>query len=482
MKREVRGHPLMILDYLYPYLFLLILPTIRGLIHFFRTGQYDKLLNGEILAFALALAVALLKWRNFRLTVDENYSMLRIRYGLFYRHESIIRQDRISCYSSERNPVLSLLSAVTFKIDTEAGRNGKADFSFKLYARDFRSIARILPVTTNSATHRTPFSKLLIMSAATSSAVSGILIGIPLLNNAAKLFGFGLQELIFAQINDVSNRFSRYIPPIVNVITLIFLAAYLFSFFYTLFRNLNFRVRVGREDISVRAGILSRRETTFKKSAVNNVVIQQSFVLRMIRHYVLKVSIAGYSEKKGENAVLIPAARRQEMRKQLTSMFYYKPPQNYAVRPPIGSLGRFLLWPSIWFVLIPVLTLLIADFLPAFRELLLFLMFALMILLLYAMTLGINNYRYGGLSLGNGQFSAHASRRFSIRELYCDSEKIGCWRIRCFPADLRTPICKVRITIRSESAESIYVRHLSLDSMASLFEREYQVPKNCFNL
>ena len=83
-------------------------------------------------------------------------------------------------------------------------------------------------------------------------------------------------------------------------------------------------------------------------------------------------------------------------------------------------------------------------------------------------------YRFGRLSMGSNIF-ARSVRGFRTCELYCPKENIGQIKIIRNIPDIPLKTCKVVISVRSESADHIKVRHLNYsDVKKSIYE--------CYNI
>ena len=60
----------------------------------------------------------------------------------------------------------------------------------------------------------------------------------------------------------------------------------------------------------MRSGFFVRSRSAFKKSSVNDVIIDQTPLMRLFKRYAMKVSVGGYGGSKSETAVIVPSGRR----------------------------------------------------------------------------------------------------------------------------------------------------------------------------
>ena len=79
--------------------------------------------------------------------------------------------------------------------------------------------------------------KLAFLAATTSSAFTGILISVPVINKLGKLLGIALNQVLFNRINEASGKMNKYFPPIVNMVTLVLLFGYIVSFVYSFLKK-----------------------------------------------------------------------------------------------------------------------------------------------------------------------------------------------------------------------------------------------------
>lgn len=459
MKKVYRAHPFMIGTFIKPFLFVLVIPLITALLQYFTDRKITNILALEILAFSIILFIGIARFAAFKLILTDD--MLIIKSGIIFRRTSQINFSRISSFQTERNPLDMLFFSVSCRINTEAGSLKRSDFKFKLSRRSSNEISNFLyPDKTVSRVRFSAF-RVAIMAAATSSAATGMIIGVPIINRVGKLLGIGLEQMLLDEINNVSSRLESFFPPIVNTVTLVFLLAYAISFAYSFIKNINFKLSFGEDRITVRSGFFVRIKTTFRRSRVNNVKIEQSLLMRLLRRYSMKVSVGGFDDAKSVSQVIVPSARRKVIKWDLSEFFPALSlngrrlhPHN---RPAVKNL--FMMWPCVYLAFIINLAIYSTVRFPDFARLIQFLTILMFgVLIVFTLTC-IYEYRFGTLQLGENVF-ARSNRWFSTCEMYCPKENIGQVKVTRFPLDRKLGLCRVRITICSENADTIRVRHL----------------------
>ncbi len=460
MKKVYRAHPLMITGLIKPLLFVLFLPAINAVIDYFRKGKIDSFLGAEILAVCLIIAFSALRCAAFKLTLDGD--KILIRTGFLFVKRAEIKAGKLSSVQTERNIIDLIFRSVTFHINTEAGSHRKSDFYFKLHLADAREISQQLYSGKPKLLQSFSAVKVAVMAAATSSAFTGMIVGVPLINRAGKLLGIGLSDMLFAEINNVSSKFNNYFPPIVNTVSVILLLAYLISFLYSFFKFVNFRLALSEDNLEVRTGLFVRKYTSFKKRAVNNVLIVQTPLMLAFRRFSMKVSVGGFGEPKSESQVIVPSGKREEIKQNFSTYFPFLAPVGNKIRAERkrNIRDRFLLWPAVYLILVIIASVISALIFTEFGRLIFFLSIVLACIVFYYAYICMFEYTRGAVILGENVF-AKSNRFFRTCELYCPKERIGQIKITRFPLDILQNTCRIRFTVCSESADSVRVRHLN---------------------
>lgn len=471
MNRRFYGaHPLMIFALMRPFLFVLILPVLRGIAQYLTTGKITGVLLQEILLTVAIVSISVLRYMAFKIETDGD--LIIIRQGFLFKSESVINRSKISSVTALVSPIDKIFCSVTYRIDTEAGVSGRNDFSFKLHKSDANALYFLLYGTQNSAWLRFSASKQAVFAAATSSAVTGLVLGVPIVNNIGKILNIALSRILFDEINQASLRIKAVFPPVVRLITLILITGYAISFAVTFLRMSGFRLKTGEQKAEIKSGILFKSHTAFKKSAINDIFIEQTPVMRIFGLFSIICAVGGYGNKKGEKAVIVPAATRKEITahlKELFPQFRFDMPQIIPKRSKRNAF-RFLYTARLYAKAVIISTAVSCVLFPAVYRLLLTLGIILMAFAVYYGNLCLWCYKNGGLSLGNTVKAVGVSG-FAVRELYCDSQKVGEIRITRTPADRKFGTCKAEIIIRSESADRLKVRNIDYkDTMNSIYE------------
>ena len=246
MIKTFKAHPLMIFTFLKPFLFILLIPLFNGIRQYVVYKTYDSILGLELFLFAVIMTIAVLRWRCFSLICDTDKKTVTIKNGLIFKRNASISISKLSSVQTTKNPIDAVFKAVTYRINTEAGITSRADFEFKLSNKNSSEVSNLLYGKREPEAVKFSAIKVAVLAATTSSAFTGIIVGVPILNRAGKLLGLAISDMLLNEINHVSSKIQTYFPPIVNTVTLIILLSYLISFVYSFLKYINFKLFTNR--------------------------------------------------------------------------------------------------------------------------------------------------------------------------------------------------------------------------------------------
>ena len=246
-KTTFKAHPLMLYRFIKPFLFVLVLPLIKGAVQYLIYKEISGVWALEFIAFSIIFSVALLRTLMFSLKVEDDF--LTVRNGFFLRRKVKIPRKELSSISYRRNLADLIFSSVTFRLNTEAGSTEKADVEFKLSRRSAKKLWELLYVGDTKTDYRFSPIKIAALSASSSSFLTGILVAVPTIGFLGKLLGISIERLLIGRLSELALKVNNYFPPIVNLITLIFLLFYGISFIASLVKNIDFRLKNGKKMI-----------------------------------------------------------------------------------------------------------------------------------------------------------------------------------------------------------------------------------------
>ncbi len=461
--KTFKAHPLTIFRLMKPYLFVLVIPLIRAVIQYFIQGEINGLLGLEILAFSIVLTIAILGWISIKISVQNQ--RVSVKKGVLIKTCAIIDISRISSVSLKQNVIDFLFGSVDCAINTEAGTPKRSDFKIKMHLHDARSLYHTVYGSEKMENERFSPWRIALLSATTSSAATGIILGVPVIYQASDLLGIAISDMLLNEIQNVSARFNNIFPPIVNTVTIVLLIAYATSFFISFFKNVNFKLKSGKKSVEIRSGIIVRKKITFKKAMVNNICFEQTPLLRIVKRYVMRVSIGGYGDEKGEKAVVIPVARHIRLEESIKEQFPFLCTAGNCIGPrkTVQNIARFLFLPTIIAMAVIAISAAIIIVFPYFDRLIMFVMIVALSVDAYYGSICIHNYRRGRIQFGES-ILAVGSSGLTVRELYCEKSRLGVIKISQTPIDRFWGTCKIKLMVRGETADSVKIKNLDAET------------------
>ncbi len=480
IKTTFKAHPIMLFSLMRPYLFVLVLPLIRALVQYITEKQINGLLNLEIIAFSFALITAFFSYRAISVTVVDGY--LIVKKGIFIKRRAVIEASRLSSIVLRRNVIDIVFGSVECAVNTEAGRPQKSDFAFKMYFCDTKRLFSMVYGQKECPTVKISPTKIALLAATTSSAFSGMIVGVPVINQLGDLLGVALSDMFLNEINSVSSKIDTIFPPVVNTVTLVFLFAYALSFSTTFLKNVKFKLQSDAHSMEIKSGLVVRRHIMFKKSKINDVCIEQTPLMRLVGLFSMRASVGGYSDSKGERPVIIPVAKHQSLLKELKSYFLQYSDNTQSITPLQSklNLNRFLFMPTVWLAVVVAASVVSALLFERFSTLIVFIMAVLIGVDLYYAYVCYQKYKSSRLSLDESILAVGIAG-FNTREMYCSKNNIGIIKIIQTPADRRHKTCKVKLVVRSEQADGVRVDNLDINSVFEKLKSLFDLKIMLFN-
>ncbi len=470
IRKKYSAHPIMVVYYLKPFLFVLLIPLFKALIDALFKQEINGVILNEIVLTLIIVLYSVIKWKRFSITLTD--LTVKICSGLIFCRTVAIPKEKISSVQTVRHLTDRIFSSVTLRINTESGRKGKADFEIKVYKKDAESITAELFESECARTIKFSAVRVALMAAAASSAFTGLVFIVPVIKQTGTLLGTAVEEIVFARINELSATVSKIIPPVINTITIVFLLLYGISFLISFFKYTNFKVRLIDGIIEITSGLITRFNIAFKVKSINSVIIEQTPLMRFFGRYLVRVSIGGYGDNRGYKSVVIPSARRKEVKTLFSQFFPNVHAQSMLIKPHKHSRRKFYFIPTVFLLLSIVAYHIVKMLFPVFSEILTFALFIDIVVLIYYYNLAEYNVKNSAISVSDILYAKY-TRWASTREMFCELRRVGVIHITKWPADRKYKTCNIRITERSESAESITVKHISYDEIKSQISEFY---------
>ncbi|MEG1996390.1 MAG: PH domain-containing protein, partial [Oscillospiraceae bacterium] len=414
-----RSHPINIFEHTSKYLALLIFPVLRAL--FLSGGSFREWFTGAWFDISVVSIILLFGWwgwywYTYRVDSDGIY----IKKGIFLRYKRFIPYTNISIVSVEYPFWLKSIKVARLTADTDGGWSKSSDFKITI------KYTEVEPITSNfkktiinpEAVKRVYLPKnfqIAILSFIASNSLAGVLFLSTFLSGTGSVLGKEFENGIVNKITSITQALSVGLPPIAGTLALVLLGGWLASFFVNLIRHLKLSAVRQSDGLHIKTGVISNYEHVVDIHRINLIEIRQTLSTKIFGIYSTFIHCNGYGKRKNELAVLMPAGRKKEVRKNLKLLL---PEINLGTRkckPHIRYLSRFLIPPLCWIGGVGVAWI-IADYIfPNYSQIIFF--FGLMIELpcIWFLFVKIASFLHTGIGVSEDVYTFSYTYAYNIK-------------------------------------------------------------------
>lgn len=326
MNKKFAVHPLTALRFVKTSAWILLLPVLNETVSRLRQRAPTGFLNRELLWLAVLILAAFLRQKAITVSLSEN--IFTVKTGILAVKNNRVPVSRISVFSAVQTPFDAVFGTVLVEVFDEAKRRGKPLCSVRFRRQTAAELETALfgkPPSEN----RMSMQKYRLVGGALASAsvFGGVLLSIPLVRNLRKLeeaVQLSVSDRVISEIERVVLHPRQILPPVLNLLLLLFAGVYLISFARSLLREYGLTVSFGSHRITVKKGLFVRRQTVIRFSAVNTVFAEQPPILRLFRRWSVLISAAGLHGRRTDETVLVPFVLKKErdaVLSELSSVF-----------------------------------------------------------------------------------------------------------------------------------------------------------------
>lgn len=475
MKSEVwqRPHAFMILYNLKQFLFVLLLPLLRGFSSALQGGMQAWLSGAwlDILALLSMLLLSATQW--FFCTYCIAPDTLRVRQGVLFRTSLFILRRQVSTVSATRLFYLRPIGAVRLRADTIAGGSKKADFSLFVSKAQAEHLLRWRADTAAGESalrqYRPHSLSVLALSVFSSSSFAGIFFLSTLISQSGQLLGREFSDRVMGTFENVSRLLAFGLPPAAAAVGYLLLFGWLIAFLINFLRHKNFCLRRRADSLQVTGGIFTIREYTMAVEKVNYLDIRQSVLSCILRFCTVSVNAVGYQKNRDDVSGVIPAVKKQELSKTLSMFFPEFRPIARQLRHNYGALFKFIGDASWGCVLIPAATLILRYFLPGWADFIGWVGFMLCFPAYWFLVVRLIDYFTSGLAREENMFTLRYSSGYYLHTVVIPLHKISYVKLRQSPIQSFDKKCDVLIYSFSEGRTRHHIRNLDRQAALTLF-------------
>ena len=472
--RAVHAHPIVILQYLWRFLFLLIIPLLRGFLYALRGGLLPWLRGAwlDLLVVGCMVTLSWWKWRNFQYYMDE--TAFYYTTGIFFQQEFVIPLEKISSFTLLKPFWLRPFGVVRLRLDTIAHSAKQADLELYLDRRQAQALMdrrRCPPVEGEGGPAQVLPSRweILGFSLFTSNSLWGILFVSTFVSQAGKLVGQRLDSLLFNTFEELAQVVLTRLPPVLGGLVLLLVGGWLVAFGRNLLQAKGLYAQRTPATLQMGGGVLVNRESSLRLGDLSYLDLRQSLLTRLLGRYSVFVSGIGLGKGQEELPVLSPFANRAQTWERLERMAPEFLPVARQLRPNRGALMKFLWLPLLPCLLLPAATQGAAALLPSWRLVLEFSGGMLLLPALWFLGVRVLDFCSAGAGYGDGYYTIYYSRLFSLHCVIFSADKVAQVQLQQSPIQRVSGRCDVLVYTRAEGRQVHRLRNLELAAARRLF-------------
>jgi len=479
MKKQ-RTHPIMLVQFVWRFLFLLILPVLRGFWAAASGGSLSGWLSGawmDLLSVFSIFALAFLQW--WCLTYQATAEGLLVESGIFFRRSFQIPNRRVTTLTVVRPFYLKPFGAVYLRADTLAGGVERTDLTLTLSRKKAREILeeRRENLCRGGWTERTLHpgkASIAFLSAALSSSLAGVVFFATFISQAGSLLGEEFSDRIYGTFERFTKAMAWGLPPATAALAYLLLFGWLFTFVRNLVRHIPFQVSRAKDALSIRGGCITDRVYSVRVRDINFVDIRQTVLARMLRLHSAFIHAVGYGKAKDDVSAVIPACRRPEMLRQLRMIlpeFTLTPRQ---AKPNFGAWMRFVmdaLWPCL---LLPAATWALASWFPSWRDFALFTGIMACVPAYWFLTVRLIDFATSGIGRTGDCYTLRYSSGYSLHTVVLPKSHVARILLRQSPIQMLDDRCDIKIYSTAENHRVHHIRNIDRKEAIAVLDIDWK--------
>lgn len=471
-----RMHKINIIGGLSHFLYLLIIPMVRGFVLALRGGGITAWLAGAWFDVLVIVSIILLGFFRWYLTLYVyNEDGITISKGVFVKKQSFIPKSQVYCLSVVSPFYLKPFRAVKLRADTPAGSFRQADFILTVTKDEaWRMMGiRIHDETDSSFVVREYKPKnihILALSLLTSNSFAGIVFLTTFISQSGQLLGEEFSNRIYGTFEKITRIMAFGIPPAAAFLAYLLLAGWAMNFLANLVRHKNFLVRRDCTSLYIRSGIFTNRKYDLYKKSLCFVDIRQSVLTKILGIYSIFIYAIGYGKDKSDVSVLVPASTKKELESSLELLLPEFKQSKRQLKPNMGAIFKFIIEPFWPCSLIPLATLFIGYKLPSWAQLIYFLGFMASVPSYWFLMVRLIDFFTSGISREGDVYTLRYSKGYYLHTVILPKEKITVVNVRQSILQKGDDKCDLVVYCYSELIKRHHCKNLDRKAVLELFE------------
>lgn len=480
-----RAHPVMIAQELKRFLFILILPLLRGFLtaasagfSLASRGEWLRLwLSGawlDALAVALLCTICILRWKSCYIGFDE--AGFYYENGIFLQRSIQIPARSASTVSVVRTPLYRMMRAAVLHIDTLSGSKRRFAVRIPISARQAQEMLRLRGGSAREADTRRPYRPRNLyvagIAALLSNSVAGLVYTVTAISQIGTLLGTTLSGNLHSGLVFLRSLYAFGLPPLTAILIYLILIGWAVGFLTNFIRHTGLTAIRSGTHLKISGGLLTKRDYSVEMDSVLFTDIRQTALGKLIGIMPVLIASPGFGKQRDDLKALMPLATRRRLQSELQSLLPGFIPVRRSVKPPARSWLRFMLLPLLLCAgVVPVV--LTAQRLLPIPDL--FSPVLPVMLLIPAVWLGairLWDRSTGGIGQNERFYTLRYSKGYILHTVTLPKRKLARVEIHQNPFQKRSGTCDVRVYPHAQSKSSHRLRGLDAKEAQLFFSGE----------
>lgn len=322
---KIKMHPVLILYGIKHFIFLLIIPLLRGLVYYLVNSSVSLWVKGswiDITTLMVIIWLSVIKWYNYNIYYDDD--KLIISFGDFINEKILIKRKDISHVFVQMPFYLQFINALKIKINTfnEVAIPGAKNIILnknqlnKLNLINENNIKNKPVNSSNLSLHSTLYTA--VLSLVMSNSFAGVLLASTFISASGKLLGDQFKKEIYGSFTKITKKLAFGFPPAGVAITYVLIGGWCIAFIRNLILYTNFSVKKKHNRLIIKSGIININKNYIHLDDVNYIDIVQNLFTKLAK--LCSVFVYTKDARNGE-VVAVTAISKTLLDKNINKLF-----------------------------------------------------------------------------------------------------------------------------------------------------------------
>ncbi len=435
-KTKIKIHPVYILFSIKKFLFLLIIPLIRGFAYYIVNSDLYSWFKGswiDISVLMVIIGLAITRWYNYNIYLDktDNQNHLTFVNGIFIQKKTIIPIEKVSFITTKILFYYRIINAINLEVNVCSQNKTFSKVNLILTKKNFNCVMTNCfnqfliqqdDAKTQNTISLTTTMQTIFLSLIMSNSLAGIIFISTFISTTGKLLGYKLENELYGHLTTFARKLAFGVPPAGMIIAYVLIIGWLIAFFRNLISYLNFKFKKKQNYLKTSIGLLNIENKYINIKNINYVDIIQNLFTKIIGLASVFVD-ADYTKHK---IVVVPTINVKKLQNHINKILN-KNINNIThanIRPSKSSVFSYTASPMLSFLFIFFVFNILKNIYPNWIDFLVFILSMMSIICLWLFVIKVINFCSCGLSYQDSCYIIKHSRLFKIYTTIIPKSKV----------------------------------------------------------